>query len=206
MRALIAVLVSTLVGCGGGGGGGGQAVPVHYTVADFQTAQDFLDNPIVQDMLLRAGIDVHVGSTPPLIEGTYESSEAIVLNDFPPHGTGAVPPYDEVFSGQSAGTISLSGGHTFSQAFITGSGAVFTIWFVVAYGFPGFDCTVVEVDVLSGSVLPGGDIDIRTGGVIVGASGADCDILAAALSGGSVDAMRGLAIATIADMVFMGPP
>lgn len=205
-RVWVATFAVVLLSACGGGGGGGPPPVIHYTVADFGTVQDFLGNPIVQDLLSRAGITTHAGSTPPIVEGTYEISEVIFMNDIPPHTTGAVAPYTSVFSGQAGGRISLDDGDTVGQAFITGSGGDFTLWSVFAVDIPGYACTVVEVDVVSGSVLPGGDIDARLGSVIVGASGIDCGALAGLISGGSVDGMRGIVIASLGSLTFLGPP
>ena len=203
MKATVAILALLLAACGGGGGSGDQSLPVHYVVADFQAVEDFLENPYVQEMLARGAIQVHNGSTPPLLEGEYEVHETVFIDDLPGNLTGPVAPYNMVMYDQSGDRITVDDGSVV-EPLLTGSGTGFTLWFVVSSDVDG--CAIVEVDVLSGTVLPNGDLDIRFGAVIVGASGAGCGAIAGLVSGGSVDAMRGIAVVSEGDALFLGPP
>ena len=178
MRALLIVAL-LLAGCGGGGGGEafqGQ----HFTSVDFQTVQDFLDNPWVQQFLARANFTVHTGPTPPNVEGDYDTTEVIQINDFDPGTVGLSESFDLTLFNQSGDLIDLSQDvSTISDVFITGSGNDFTIWVVTSEDLPGFDCTLVEVDFITGTVLSNGDLEGRVGAVAVGWFGSGCDAAAA---------------------------
>ncbi len=177
MRALLIVAL-LLAGCGGGGGGEafqGQ----HFTSVDFQTVQDFLDNPWVQQFLARANFTVHTGPIPPNVEGVYDATEVIQINDFDPGTVGLSESFDLTLFNQSGDLIDVNDGSVHFDVFITGSGNDFTIWIVASEDLPGFDCTIVEVDIITGTVLPNGDLEGRAGGVLVGWFGSDCDAVAA---------------------------
>ena len=200
MRALLIVAL-LLAGCGGGGGGQvfqGQ----HFTSVDFQTVQDFLDNPWVQQFLARANFTLHTGSIPPNVEGVYDVTEVIQINDLDPGTVGSSESFDLTLSNQSGDLIDVNdGSSTVFDVFITGSGNDFTIWVVASEDVPGFDCTIVEVDIITGTVLPNGDLEGRAGGVLVGWFGSDCDAVAALVGLRNANDGLGVTIVTKFDAI-----
>ena len=200
MRALLIVAL-LLAGCGGGGGGQvfqGQ----HFTSVDFQTVQDFLDNPWVQQFLARANFTVHTGPIPPNVEGVYDVTEVIQINDLDPGTVGSSESFDLTLFNQSGDLIDVNdGSSTVFDVFITGSGNDFTIWVVAFEDIPGFDCTIVEVDIITGTVLPNGDLDGRAGGVAVGWFGSDCDAVAALVGLRNANDGLGVTIVTKFDAI-----
>ena len=203
MRNLTLALLMFLAlssGCGGGGGGDALA-QVHSTPQDFQSVQDFLSHPVVLQLLARGNLTVHTGSNPPNIEGIYDVTETIQINDFAPGSVGLSGPSNLTLFDQRSDVISVADpSNTVANVFITGSGIDFTIWIASSERLPGFDCTVVEVNILTGRVLANGNLDMRIGAVLVGLFGTDCAVLL-----GDPDALLGSIIVLSIDAKFIGP-
>jgi hypothetical protein len=143
--------------------------------ADYPTLQSFLDDPLVQDLIARGGFTLHFGSTPPVVEGSYDL-EVVVETSDDPEDVGDTTRGPMCLFGQSPGRISLrDDADEYADMFITGTGDAFTIWFVVEDSAPFGSCVATEVTVLTGNVLPGGHLDARLGVVLVGWRGSTCD-------------------------------
>ncbi len=202
MRNLtLALLMFLALSSGCGGGGGGDALALHSTPQGFQSVQDFLNHPVVLQLLARGNLTVHTGSNPPNIEGRYDVTETIQINDLAPGSVGLSGPSDLTFFDQLSDLISVADpSTTVANVFITGSGIDFTIWIVFSERLPGFDCTVVEVNIMTGRALPNGNLDMRIGAVLVGLFGTDCAALL-----GDPDALLGSVIVASLDAKFIGP-
>ncbi len=170
------VFALLLVGCGGGGGGdeGGS------TAADFQSVESFLAHSRVQRLLTRANLTVHTGSSPPNVEGIYDVMQTIELHDVQPGEVGQTKSFDLTLFDQAGEDIRVRDDSPITaaeRAFITGTGNDFTIWRVVTLDFFLVDCRAVQVQVLTGRVLPNGDLEARLGEVLVGWLGTECSVL-----------------------------
>ena len=199
MRALVWIGL-ILAGCsggggddGGGGGGGGTTAALHFRESQLATFDDVVNNTHVQRMLARANIVGHQGDSPPDVEGIYDVDLRMRINDLVPGTVGATDSGTSTFSNQRATRIDMNDGlRTVRDAWITGSGNNFTIWLVGSEVVAPFDCRIVEVNVISGTVLSNGDIDARVGNVLVGWFGSECDDVAQLLNLGS--ARNGLGV------------
>ena len=188
----------------GGGGAGFAAQGQHFTPLDFLTGQKFLDNPWVRQLLARANLTVHTGPNPPNVEGLYNVTRQVQINDLDQLSVGISGSADLTLFNQSGDLIDVDDGFTtLFDVFITGSGNDFTIWVVVSEDVPGFDCSIVEVDIITGTVLPNGDLDARAGSVLVGWFGSDCDGVAALIGLRDADDGLGVTIATTFDAMFL---
>jgi hypothetical protein len=170
MRFLF-VLGLALVACGGGGGGGGA---VGASVGDYKTLEDILDDPLVQDMLARTGVEVHLGSEPPLLEGVYDLELTVESSDFGDDDIGLVTTGVICLFDQSPTRLSIRDPAEYRDVFVTGSGDDFTIWFVVET--PSFLslCFSVDVLVLTGRRSATGELDAKLASAMVGWYGTSC--------------------------------
>jgi len=111
------------------------------------------------------------------------------------------------FFNQALDTIDVNDGtSTLRDSYITGSGNEFTIWSVASDVVSPFDCRLVEVDVISGTVLPNGDLDARLGTVLVGWFGSECDFVASLIGVGSASNGLGVTIAMDFDAAYVSTP
>ncbi len=115
---------------------------------------------------------------------------------------GSSESFDLTLFNQSGDLIDVNdGSSTVFDVFITGCGNDFTIWVVASEDIPGFDCTIVEVDIITGTVLPNGDLEGRAGGVLVGWFGSDCDAVAALVGLRNANDGLGVTIVTKFDAI-----
>ncbi|MHC4164632.1 MAG: hypothetical protein ACYSUM_21135, partial [Planctomycetota bacterium] len=176
------ILIPAIAACSGGGGGGAAAGALNYTTSDFQSVQDFVDNPLVQQLLGRGNLTVNDGGSPPNVEGSYDATMTIEIHDVQPGEVGQT----EVFSfwlfdqvDEDIGFDDLSDfGIIESRAFVTGnSDTAFTIWHVCTSDLLLADCQVVLARIITGSRLTNGDLSVRSGQTIVGWLGSECNLL-----------------------------
>jgi hypothetical protein len=158
-------------------------VPPGMVAADFQSIADYLDSPVVEEILDR--MPRYTGSTPPNVAGEYDSTGEVFFTTVPGTFPGDIVTADFCF-GQPAGSRlevliqdpSVQDGG--ASSFVEGSGDNFTVYtaFKSVQRFEGGGtCEIHEVNVFSASRNADGSLsDLFIGQGIVGLIG-DCGTL-----------------------------
>jgi hypothetical protein len=170
----IARLLCVLLLAACGGGSGAKVVVVGARAEAYRTLADFLDDPLVQDLIARSGLSVHLGSAPPPLEGFYDLELIVEMSDFDEGDVGEVTLGELCLFGQSGDRISMRDPMEYRDVFVTGTGDDFTIWFVTEASSLLGGCVATNVTILTGRLLPGGNLDAHLGGVLVGWYGLTC--------------------------------
>jgi len=147
-------------------------------VAAFQTLEDYLDHPTVQ--LLLDYMDVHEGTEPPDVSGTYDAFGGIADSTIPGNDIGDAVTSQFCFGLPAGGVLEVrvldpTIVDDALMSFITGEGDLFTIFTVFRslqeHPQGGF-CEIIEVNIFSGRREADGRlVDLQIGIGIVGLIG-----------------------------------
>jgi len=102
---------------------------------DFDNHEEYLENPSVSDAISESGIDIHEGTSPPVLSGEYSASGSVTdaSTDISDQVGMPISSTITLYNQTSSGYISMSetvGGITVygSGGYITGTNNDFTIW------------------------------------------------------------------------------
>ncbi|MBL4561641.1 MAG: hypothetical protein JKX79_11735 [Labilibaculum sp.] len=153
---------------------------------NFQSAEEYLENPSVSQAIKKAGVSVNLGDNPPVLSGDYDADGRVIKAGEPINNligldiNSLFSLYNQTSSGKISFHESVNGINVWgSGGYITGDNSRFTIWQESKQrgeeaGLPD-NVTVTIALVMIGTKLSNGDLSAKGISIITDATSSNSD-------------------------------